>query len=101
MPQPLTSTIFHCDKSIQPVINYSYGVLGAVTEEKSNKLDIESVSSDTDFLREQTTDLDAGKGDNDEIVDGDIMVKGIQCSVLTDAGVIENVEIYDYNERGT
>ena len=29
------------------------------------------------------------------------MVKGIQCSVLTDAGVIENVEIYDYNERGT
>ncbi|KAK2552495.1 hypothetical protein P5673_026328, partial [Acropora cervicornis] len=73
--------------------------LGTVTEEKSSKLDIESVSSDTDFQREQTVDLDAGKGNSTEFVDGDIMVKGIQCSVITDAGVIENVEIYNYSER--
>ncbi|XP_015776590.1 PREDICTED: uncharacterized protein LOC107354617 [Acropora digitifera] len=84
---------------IQPVTNCSHGILGTVTEEKSSKLDIESVSSDTDFQREQTVDLDAGKGDSTEFVNEDIMVKGIQCSVITDAGVIENVEIYDYSER--
>lgn len=82
-----------------PVILPSAPVQGTVTGEKSSKLDIESVSSDTDFQREQTVDLDAGKGDSTEFVDGDIMVKGIQCSVITDAGVIENVEIYDYSER--
>lgn len=82
-----------------PVILPSAPVQGTVTEEKSSKLDIESVSSDTDFQREQTVDLDAGKGDSTEFVNEDIMVKGIQCSVITDAGVIENVEIYDYSER--
>ena len=103
MPQPLIFTYinFHSNKSIQPVTNCPYGILGAVTEEKSSKLDIESVSSDTDFQREQTVDLEAGKGNSTEFVDGDIMVKGIQCSVITDAGAIENVEIYDYSERGT
>lgn len=91
----------HSDKSIPACDKLSYGILGAVAEEKSNKLDIESVTSDTDFQREQTADLDAGKSDNDEFIGGDIMVKGILCSVITDAGLIENVEIYDYNQRGT
>ncbi|XP_068689052.1 uncharacterized protein [Montipora foliosa] len=92
-------------------------------EETSNTLDVESIGSDTNFSAmkernegsfgretdrernsatiqgEQTLDLKAGKPRSDEHLSREIMAKEIQCNVITDSGLVKNVEIYDYDKR--
>ena len=84
------------------------------TEEKSDELDFESVGSDTDFsamkeinegsLRRESNSADfqevVQKANSDEHFGGDINANGIRCSLITDAGLIKDVEIYDYEKRG-
>ena len=103
-----------------------HGILGVIArEETSNTLDVESVGSDTNFPAvkernegsfgrktdrernsatiqgEETLDLKAGKPGSDEHLSREIMAKEIQCNVITDSGLVKNVEIYDYDKRGT
>ena len=93
-------------------------------EEKLGKLDIESVGSDIDDTAQQKTiegsvgannalpgNLVSKKGDEAKALDTneensdknaaeDAMAKGIRFSLTTDVGLVEGVEIYDYDKRG-
>lgn len=84
----------------------------ADVEEKLGKLDIESVGSDIDYTAQQKTiegsvgannalpgNLVLNEENSDKKAAEDVMAKGIRFSLTTDVGLVEGVEIYDYDKR--
>lgn len=92
---------------------YWFGISDADVEEKLGKLDIESVGSDIDYTAQQKTiegsvgannalpgNLVLNEENSDKKAAEDVMAKGIRFSLTTDVGLVEGVEIYDYDKRG-
>lgn len=108
------------------IVIYYLGISDVdVEEEDLGKLDIESVGSDVDSPAHRTVTEDSTGENNvtsensaghegeektvldvrnekngDENYGEEDMVRGIRFSLTTDVGLLEDVEIYDYNKRG-
>ena len=110
------------------IVIYYVGISDVDVEEEEEdlgKLDIESVGSDVDYPAhrkvtenstgennvasgnsaghegEEKTGLDGrNKKNGDDNCDEEDTARGIRFSLTTDVGLLEDVEIYDYDKRG-